>query len=372
MGILGGGQLGRMLIQETINYDVKVSILDPSADAPCAALAHTFVQGDFLDFDTVYRFGKTLDILTIEIEHVNTDALEKLSSEGVVVFPPPAFLRMVQDKGLQKEFYKQHGIPTADFRLISGKTELLEGITYPFMQKMRTGGYDGKGVQIIRTEADLQKAFETPSVIEELIDFEKEIAVIISRNENGEIKTFPLVEMEFNPEANLVEFLFSPANVSDDISDKAIHIAEKIVNASQFVGILAVEMFVDKNGQVLVNEIAPRPHNSGHHTIEACVTSQYGQHLRTILNLPPGDTHLIRPAVMINLLGEKGHQGAVEYEGLEEVLKWPGVYVHLYGKSETKPYRKMGHITVTADTLEEAQNLARQAKNKVRVISSGS
>jgi 5-(carboxyamino)imidazole ribonucleotide synthase len=368
LGILGGGQLGRMLIQEAINYDIRIAVLDPSPEAPCAAIAHEFVCGSFLDFDTVYNFGKSKDILTIEIEHVNIEALEKLEKEGVLVYPQPSFLRMVQDKGEQKEFYRRNNIPTATFSLIAGIEELDGKQPLPFIQKMRTGGYDGKGVLAIKTSEDLEKAFDVPSVIEEMVDFEKEIAVIISRNRDGEKSVFPIVEMEFNQEANLVEFLFSPASISKKTELEAIEIAHRIVDISSFVGILAVEMFVTTDGQVLVNEMAPRPHNSGHHTIEACVTSQYGQHLRAILNLPAGDTRLIEPAVMINLLGEKGYSGKVRYEGLESAIGLAGVHLHLYGKRETKPFRKMGHVTVTAPDLQTALEKARQVAQTVRVI----
>lgn len=366
LGILGGGQLGRMLIQVATNYDVRISVLDPAADAPCSKLAHDFTQGDFNDYDTVYRFGQTVDVLTIEIEHVNVEALEALEKEGKQVYPSARVLRMVKDKGLQKQFYKNNDIPTAPFQLIDNK-EGLNGVVLPIVQKMRTGGYDGKGVTVLKSEADLDNAFNVPSVLEEMVDFEKEISVIIARNASGQIKSFPLVEMEFNPEANLVEFLFSPAAVDYDTEQRACALAHRLVESMDFVGLLAVEMFLDKNGNILVNEIAPRPHNSGHHTIEACITSQYEQMMRAILDLPLGDTTLIRPAVMINLLGEKGYTGAVHYEGLEDVMKRPGVYVHLYGKADTKPFRKMGHVTVCHHDLQEAKNTARQVMDTIKV-----
>ncbi len=370
LGVLGGGQLGRMLIQEAVNYDVRVAVLDPSSDAPCSACAHQFVQGSFNDFQTVYDFGKSVDVLTIEIEHVNLEALEALQKAGKKIYPSPDVLRIVKDKGLQKEFYQTHGIATAPFHLIENRNEAERFVSeFPFMQKLRTGGYDGKGVQALRSVVDLNHAFDEPSVLEKMIDFQKEISVIIARNESGEVKTFPLVEMEFNPEANLVEFLFSPAEVDSSIEEQALSMAKQIVDKLEFVGLLAVEMFVDRNGKVLVNEMAPRPHNSGHHTIEACVTSQYEQHLRSILNLPLGDTALIRPAVMINLLGEKNHSGPVHYQGLEEVMAWNGVHIHLYGKAETRPFRKMGHVTCTAPTLDEAKHTAHEVMKTVKVIS---
>ncbi len=370
LGILGGGQLGRMFIQEAMNYDVRISVLDPAADAPCSAYAHEFVQGSFNDFETVHKFGKNMDVLTIEIEHVNIEALEALHSEGVKIFPTPASLRIVQDKGLQKEFYEKNGIATAPFVLVNNKEEILNHQqNFPLMQKMRKGGYDGKGVQALRHEGDLQAAFNVPSVLEQMIDFEKEISLIIARNEAEEIATFPLVEMEFNAEANLVEFLHSPANVSVQVEEQAMQLAKLIVEKLNFVGLLAVEMFVDKDGKVWVNEIAPRPHNSGHHTIEACITSQYEQHLRSILNLPLGATALVNPAVMINLLGEKNHTGPVHYHGLDEAMNMPGVHIHLYGKSDTKPFRKMGHVTCTAATLEAAITTARKVASMIKVVS---
>lgn len=370
LGILGGGQLGRMLIQVATNYDVRISVLDPSPEAPCNKLAHDFTVGDFADYDTVYRFGQTVDVLTIEIEHVNVEALEALEKEGKKVYPSPRILRIVKDKGLQKQFYKDNDIATAPFKLIENKSE-LDVSQLPIVQKMRTGGYDGKGVTVLKTEADLQHAFDVPSVLEEMVDFEKELSVIIARNESGQIKTFPLVEMEFNAEANLVELLFSPAAVDYDTEQRACALAHRLVESMDFVGLLAVEMFLDKKGNILVNEIAPRPHNSGHHTIEACVTSQYEQMMRAILNLPLGDTTLIRPAVMINLLGEKGFSGPVHYRGLEEVMMWPGVYVHLYGKADTKPFRKMGHVTVCNNNLEEAKTSARKVMETVKVEAAG-
>lgn len=368
--MLGGGQLGRMLLAEAIHYDVRIHCMDPSADAPCSHLVHGFTQGSLNDFDAVIRFGKGLDVLTIEIENVNVDALKQLASEGVKVYPPPAFLEMVKDKGLQKQFYKDNGIPTAPFTLVKDKAETTANFDQPCVQKMRTGGYDGKGVQVLRSVADLDKAFDCPSVIEELVPFVKEIAILVARNASGQMVTFPLVEMEFNPEANLVEFLFSPANVTESVAEQAQSIAQQIVESSQFVGLLAVELFVLADGSVLVNEMAPRPHNSGHHTIEANITSQYEQHLRAILDLPLGNTDALCPAVMINLLGEKGHQGPVHYEGIEEMMQQRGVYVHLYGKAETRDFRKMGHVTCISEDLEHAKTLARQAMSTIKVKAS--
>ena len=370
LGILGGGQLGRMLIQEAVNFNIHISVLDPSVNAPCADLANNFVVGNFNDYQTVLDFGKTVDVLTIEIEHVNIEALEELERLGKKVFPTPQALRTIQDKGLQKQFYKANDIPTAPFHLIDNAEDaLLFKEKGPFMQKLRKGGYDGKGVTPLRTEDEFNAAFNAPSVLEEFVPFVKELAVIVARNESGEIATFPLVEMEFNPEANLVEFIFSPAHVNNDIESNAKKIATDIANKLEHVGLLAIELFLTADGNLLVNEIAPRPHNSGHHTIEACFVSQYGMHLRAILNMPLGSTGLRTPAVMINLLGEKGFEGKARYENIEEVLHTEGAYIHLYGKEDTKPFRKMGHITVCNLNLEEAKDTARKFLKEVRVIS---
>ncbi len=370
LGVLGGGQLGRMLIQETINYDVQVHCLDPDADAPCRDIAHSLTVGSLNDFDTVYKFGQDKDVITVEIENVSIEALEKLESEGKKVFPQPAVLKIIRDKGLQKQFYADHNIPTPAFYLVNNKEEIANYISeFPFMQKMRTGGYDGKGVTLLRTEKDLETAFEVPSVLEKFVDFEKELSVIVARNENGETKVYPTVECEFSPEANLVEFLFSPADVTPAIERAAEELAISIIDKLGMVGILAVELFLTKDGQLLVNEIAPRPHNSGHHTIECNITSQFEQHMRSVLNLPLGDTRIIQPGVMINLLGEKGFQGSVIYQGLETAIAIPGVKPHIYGKADTKSFRKMGHITIVAPTLEEAKTNGRKVKELVKVIS---
>ena len=370
LGVLGGGQLGRMLIQETINYDVQVHCLDPDAEAPCKDIAHSLTIGSLNDFDMVYNFGQNKDVITVEIENVSIEALEKLEGEGKKVFPQPAVLKIIRDKGLQKQFYADHNIPTPAFYLVNNKEEINNYIAeFPFMQKMRTGGYDGKGVTPLHSEKDMETAFEVPSILEKFVDFEKELSVIVARNENGETKVYPTVECEFSPEANLVEFLFSPADVTPAIEKAAEELAISIIDKLGMVGILAVELFLTKDGQLLVNEIAPRPHNSGHHTIECNVTSQFEQHMRSVLNLPLGDTRIIQPGVMINLLGEKGYQGSVFYQGLENAIAIPGVKPHIYGKAETKSFRKMGHITIVASTLEEAKTNGRKVKELVKVIS---
>ena len=369
IGILGGGQLGRMLLQKAADFDLNIKVLDPDADAPCRFLANEFVKGDFNDFDTVYSFGKKCDLLTIEIEHVNVDALEKLELEGITIYPQPAIIRLVQDKAAQKEFYKQHDIPTAAFELVQNKKNISRS-DFPFIMKSRTGGYDGKGVVKINSLQDIkEKAFDAPSIIEDVIPFVKELAVIVARSPKGECKTYDVVEMEFNPEANLVEFLFAPADIDDSIAKEAKNIAVDLIEKLNMIGLLAVEMFLTSDDKLFVNEIAPRPHNSGHHTIEANSTSQYEQHLRAILDLPLGNTVIIQPAVMINLLGEKGFTGNVRYENLDKALMLGNVHPHLYGKKITKPFRKMGHVTVTADTLEEAKSIAKKVQQTIRVIS---
>lgn len=370
LGMVGGGQLGRMFIQEAINFDVHVHVLDPDANAPCKPIAHSFTQGSLNDYDTLYNFGLDKDVLTVEIENVNIEALEALEKLGKKVFPQPRVLRIIKDKGIQKEFYKDYNIPTAPFQL----TENLEDVKQladqiPFVQKMRTGGYDGKGVQVLRTEKDFENAFATPSVIEEMIPFEKEISIIVARNENGEMAVYPAVECEFSEEANLVEFLFAPADISNEIENKAIELAKSVIEKLEMVGILAVELFLTKDGSLLVNEIAPRPHNSGHHTIECNVTSQFEQHMRSVLNLPLGSTEILQAGAMINLLGEKGYEGDVYYEGLEKFIGKPGVHPHIYGKAQTKSFRKMGHVTIAGKDLEQVKALAIDVKNGIRVLS---
>lgn len=369
IGILGGGQLGKMLLQKASDFNLHVEVLDPSSHAACRNLCNRFVQGDFKDFNTVYNFGKSLDLITIEFEDVNVDALEALEKAGKQVYPQPAVLRTIQDKGLQKLFYQQHQIPTSPFTLINNIHELDEGeINFPVFQKLRTSGYDGYGVQFLKDKDSLQKAFNTPSVLEKGVDLEKELSVIVARNSKGEMAHFPPVEMEFNHEANMVEFLFAPAGISAETEKKAIAIARNIIEKMQMVGLLAVEMFHSKKGELLVNEVAPRPHNSGHQSIEGNVTSQYEQHLRAILDLPLGSTALIQPSVMVNLLGEKEYRGKAIYKGVKEVLKTEGAHVHLYGKYETRPFRKMGHVTITASSIEEAKEKAKRVKDVLKVI----
>jgi len=369
LGVLGGGQLGRMLIQSAMNYDVHIYAMDSSSSAPCGKLAYEFTEGDINNFDDVIAFGRDKDVLTVEIEHVNVDALEELEKSGIKIFPQPRVLRLIQDKGLQKEFYNKHNIPTAPFKFISDRKELEKNIDFlPAMQKLRKGGYDGKGVFKMKDENEVINSFEAPSILEKLIDFKKELSVIVARNEKGEVKSFPLVECEFSPTLNLVEFLFSPADVSKEIEKEAEKIAKDVIEKLDMVGLLAVELFLTKEGNLLVNEVAPRTHNSGHHTIECNHTSQFEQHLRAITNQPLGDTAIKTPGVMVNLLGEKDYIGSAIYDGLEEVMKYKGVNVHLYGKAETKPHRKMGHATIINESLEEAKENARMVQRVLRII----
>lgn len=368
LGVLGAGQLGKMMAIEAANWHLSFTVMDKADSFPAAPYASAFVQGDFNNEADVLRFGRQMDVLTIEIEHVNTKALKQLQAEGIKVYPQPEALEIIQDKGLQKEFYQKHAIASSPFKLYENEEAIRQAVAQgeiqlPFVQKARKGGYDGKGVAVIKTQADLtDKLLAAASVVEELVDIEKELAVIVARNERGELKSFPLVEMVFDEQANLVDYLQAPASVSAEVEQAAIALAEKTATAFNLTGLLAIELFLSKTGAILVNEVAPRTHNSGHHTIESCPTSQFAQHIRSVLNLPLGDTSLLKPAVMINILGEAGHTGEVVYEGMEELLAIPQVFVHLYGKTHTKPYRKMGHITVLGDTLEDALAKAQQLK----------
>lgn len=369
VGILGGGQLGRMIIQAGIDFNIPFAVLDPDPAAPCAALTE-FHCGKLTDYDTVMQFGSRCDIITVEIENVNTDALKTLAKNGKKVFPQPEVIELIQDKRLQKNFYRDNGIPTAEFFLTANAKEVKAYEHFlPFVNKLGREGYDGRGVQLMRETKDLDKAYDAPGLVEKLIDFEKEIAVIVARNEGGEVRTFPAVEMVFHPVQNLVEYLFSPADISAETARGAAEVARKIIEDLDMTGLLAVEMFVTRQGHILVNEIAPRPHNSGHQTIEANMTSQYEQHLRSILNLPLGDTGIIMPSAMVNLLGAPGFSGPAKYQGFHEVLREPGVFVHLYGKQLTKPFRKMGHITILAEDMDTLKKKANFVKETLKVVS---
>lgn len=372
LGILGGGQLGKMLALAAGPWHYPIYMLDESTQYPAGPYAMGFTTGSFKDYDAVLAFGRQMDVVSIEIEHVNSAALHQLEKEGITVHPAPRALDIIKDKGLQKQFYTQHDIPTSDYQLYSDENEIKAAIeagklSLPFVQKSRTAGYDGRGVALIKTTADLSKLLPGPALVEVLVPIDKELSVVAARNEKGEIATFPLVEMEFNEEANLVEFLLCPARVSDALVAEADQLARKVIEAFDICGLLAVELFLTQQGEILVNEVAPRPHNSGHHTIESCLTSQFDQHLRAVLNLPLGSTQLTSPAVMLNLLGEAGSTGPAHYEGWEDCLAMEGVYIHLYGKEISKPFRKMGHITILGDTPEAAIEKAMKVKNLLKV-----
>lgn len=370
LGLLGGGQLGRMLLQAAIDFDLRPAVLDPDPDAPCSAIAPRFVVGSFRDFDTVYEFGRGLDVLTIEIESVNLEALKRLRDEGVRVFPQPEVVELIQDKRRQKQFFRENGLPTSDFVLTENGADARRHADFlPAFHKLGTGGYDGRGVRRIATEADFANAFDAPGVLERAVDFEKELAVIVARSESGEVRCFPTVEMVFHPEANLVEYLFAPAEISPETDAQAQDVARRTAEAFGIVGLLAVELFLTKQGEILINEVAPRPHNSGHHTLRANDVSQFEQHLRAVLGLPLGDTTARAAAAMVNLLGEDGHEGEARYEGMETLLAMPGVHPFLYGKKFTKPFRKMGHVTVVDETVQALRAKVRQVQTAVKVIS---
>ncbi len=367
LGVLGAGQLGKMMAQAASPWDLTLHMLDPTPGAPAAHLCTHCQTGDFRDEETVMAFGKNCDVLTIEIEQVNVRALERLEAEGKAVYPQPRALKIIQDKGLQKRFFDEHGLPTSPYQLYDGPEALRrDNPAFPKVQKKRTEGYDGRGVQMLRNASDLDRLLPGPCVVEDAVDIGTEISVIAARSPSGEVVTYDPVEMQFHPEANLVEFLAAPARIPPALAEAARKLARDTIEAFDLVGLLAVEMFIDTGGNLLINEVAPRPHNSGHHSIEACVTSQYQQHLRAILNLPLGETALRSPAVMLNLLGEEGHAGPVRYAGVEAVLRAPDAFLHLYGKHETRPFRKMGHLTVLDASLERAIECARALKPQLK------
>lgn len=366
IGILGGGQLGRMLIQDALKYDDEIHVLDPNADCSCANIS-VFTKGNFNDKQDVLNFGKDKDVVSIEIEHVNAEALEELEQQGIKVIPNSTIIKIIQQKILQKEFYKHHQIPSPDFQIIQSLKEEIR-IGFPFVQKLNKGGYDGKGVQVIQSESDVDKMWNEPSVLENLVDIDKELSLIIANNEQGEIKSFPVTEMVADPKLNLLDFNICPPMISAEVQDQIDVIAEKFMKAANSEGLFAIELFLDKNGKVWVNETAPRLHNSGHQTQEGNANSQFEQFYRVLKNLPLADTSAVGFSGMLNLVGEESHTGKVKYEGLENVLKLPNAYVHLYGKTETKPGRKMGHINVLADSREELLEQLIQIKSLVKVV----
>ena len=367
IGILGGGQLGRMLIQEALKYDDEFYVLDPNSECSCANISH-FKQGNFNRKEDVYEFGKDKDVVSIEIEHVSVEGLEVLENQGVKVIPNSKIIKIIQQKILQKEFYKTHEIPSPDFQIIQSINEKIT-IDFPFVQKLNTGGYDGKGVQIIKDENDLEKMWNEPSVLENLVDIDKELSLIIAKNEAGEIRTFPVTEMVADPQLNLLDFNICPTEISKEVQFQIDEIAENFMKAANSEGLFAIELFLDKNGKIWVNETAPRLHNSGHQSQEGNANSQFEQFYRVLKNLPLADTESFGFSGMLNLVGEENFSGKVKYEGLENVLKLPKTYVHLYGKTETKPGRKMGHINVLADSRTELLEKLIQIKSLVKVIS---
>ncbi len=374
LGILGGGQLGKMLLSDTRKFDIKTAVLDPSPEAPCKIACDVFVQGDLMDFETIYQFGKNVDVLTFEIELVNLEALEKLEAEGKKVYPSPKTLRLIQNKGVQKDFYTQNNIPTAPYSRYKDVHALIEAVKQnsvelPFVWKCTEFGYDGNGVKIVKAITDLNALPNVECIAETMIPFKNELAVIVCRNPSGEMKTYPVVEMEFHPEANQVEYVICPARIDTAVADKARALALKVSEKFNHVGLLAVEMFQTHDDQILVNEVAPRPHNSGHYSIEASYTSQFENHLRAILNLPLGNTDSKVAGIMVNLVGAEGHSGNVVYQNIDQILGWNGVTPHIYGKKQTRPFRKMGHVTIVNENIAEARKIAEDVKNTIRVIS---
>lgn len=374
LGILGGGQLGKMMLYETRKYDIQTRVLDPNPEAPCKIACDTFETGDLMDFETVINFGRNVDVLSFEIEGVNVDALKQLEKEGVKTWPSADTLEKIQNKGIQKNFYNKHQIPTADFEIFASKKDLSEAlnnndISLPFVWKSTTGGYDGKGVSVIKNKEALKELSDGECIAEKLIPFKNELAVIVARSISGEVKTYPVVEMEFHPSANQVEYVICPARIDDAVAQKARKLAVKVSEAFEHVGLLAVEMFQTEEDEILVNEVAPRPHNSGHYSIEASYTNQFEQHIRAILDLPLGNTESKVGGIMVNLVGDPDHEGEVIYKNIEKIMKMPGVTPHIYGKKITRPFRKMGHVTIVNKDLAEARKIAEEVKNSIKVIS---
>lgn len=374
LGILGGGQLGKMLLNDTRKFDIQTLVLDPSEEAPSRMSCNAFYRGNLNDFDTVYQFGKMCHVITIEIENVNLEALEKLEEEGHLVYPSPKTLRLIKNKGRQKDFYVENNIPTSKHQRFVDIKDLQnaldkEELDFPFVWKSAEGGYDGNGVKIVRSALDLYNLPEVECLAEALVPFKNELAVIVARNAKGDIKTYPVVEMEFHPEANQVEYVICPARIDEKVAERARAVALDVSKAFNHVGLLAVEMFQTENDEIVVNEVAPRPHNSGHYSIEASYTSQFENHIRAILNLPLGNTDSKVAGIMVNLVGEEGYTGQVVYENIEKIMAIDGVTPHIYGKRETRPFRKMGHVTIVNEDMAEARKIAEEVKNSIRVIS---
>ena len=374
LGILGGGQLGRMLLPETQKYDIYTVILDPSPEASCAKICNEFYIGDLLDFDAVYNFGKRVDVLTIEIEHINIEALYQLEKEGLKIYPQPSVIETIQHKGKQKDFFVEHNIPTSSHHRFLSNNDLKSAfinseLELPFVWKSAQFGYDGIGVKVVHTADDVNNLPNADCIVEKLIPFKNELAVIVARNDIGDIKTYPVVEMEFHPEANQVEYVICPARIDNSVAEKAREIALQVAKSFKHIGLLAVEMFQTADDKIIVNEVAPRTHNSGHYSIEASYTNQFEQHLRAVLNLPLGNTDSKLAGVMVNLVGEKGFTGDVVYKNIEDILRIDGVTPHIYGKKQTRPFRKMGHVTIVHKDINKAREIAQKVKETVRVIS---
>ena len=373
LGILGGGQLGKMLINEANKLNISCKVMDPNKEAPCSNLVENFIVGDLLNYDDVYNFGKNVEVLTIEIENVNTDALKKLEEEGVKVYPSSENIKTIQNKSVQKNFYLKNNLPSSFFKTYDNIDDLIneaenKKCKYPFVWKSARFGYDGKGVKVINNIEDLKTLPNIECIIEDKISIKKELSVIVARNKRSQEKNFPTVEMEFNQE-NLVDKVICPAQISDDLNNKAIQLALKTSRAFNHIGLLAIELFITDNDEILINEVAPRPHNSGHHTIECCLISQFEQHLRAIFNLNLGSTSIKIPGIMLNLVGEEKHFGEAIYDNIEESLKIPGASIHIYGKKDTKPHRKMGHITIVNKDLNKAKEFAEIIRKSIKVIS---
>lgn len=374
LGILGGGQLGKMMLYQTRKFDITTHVLDPSFDAPCRISCDHFTQGDLMNYDAVFNFGKKVDIITLEIEGVNLEAIEALEKMGKIVYPSANTLRNIQNKGVQKKFYQTHHIPTAAFSVFDSislvkKALANDELKLPFVWKSCTGGYDGKGVQVIKTSQTLEQLPDCPCVIEDLVNFKNELAVIVARNPSQQVKTYPVVEMEFHPQANQVEYVICPARIDKQVAEKARNIAIQVSKAFEHVGLLAVEMFQTIDDQIIVNEVAPRPHNSGHYSIEASYTNQFEQHIRAVLDLPLGNTASKVGGIMVNLVGEQNHTGDVAYQNIKEIMAMDGVTPHIYGKKQTRPFRKMGHVTIVNENIDTAREIAQQVKQRIKVIS---
>lgn len=373
LGILGGGQLGKMLCLAASNWNLSTTVLDPSEECPSSTTCSKFIKGNFREYDDVVKLHGQVDLATIEIEHVNVEALKFLEDKGIDVRPSPDIISIIKDKGNQKTFYGENDIPTSSFIICDGKDQVLEKIQngtikLPFVQKLCRDGYDGRGVLVVDSENKLTELLDGQCVVEDFVDIKKELSVIAAQNKLGEVKCFNPVEMVFNYDANLVDYLICPADISDELKKQAEDLAIKTIQSFGLYGILTAEMFLTIDNKLLINEVAPRPHNSGHHTIESCITSQYEQHLRSLFDLPLGNTDIKTPSVMLNILGSKGYEGSAIYDGLNDCLKVEGASIHIYGKKLTKPFRKMGHVTILDKSIENALDKANFIKQNLKVV----